>query len=93
MQGTTIRNPIFQVVKFIQRVPQPVYELSDLQDHPTEDQFYNYKLLKVTVSPKFEIYKIVRTPMNGGIKQHLVLWKGYEETFNSGVNASDIKKI
>jgi hypothetical protein len=83
------------VVKVIQRVTQPVCELSDLQGRPIEGQFYNYELVKVTVSLQieFEIDKIVRTHKNGGIKQHLVQWKGYDETFNSWVNASDIKKL
>jgi hypothetical protein len=74
---------------------QPVYELSDLQDRTIEGQFYNYELVKVTVSPvsEFQIDKIVRTRNQGFIKQHLVKWKGYDETFNSWVNVSDIKKI
>ena len=54
---------IFQVVKVIRRVPQPVYELSDLQSRPIEGRFYNYELVKVVVSPdtEFQIDKIVRT--------------------------------
>ena len=86
---------IFRIVKVIQRVPQPVYELSDLQARPIEGQFYNYELVKVTVSPQteFQIDKILRTRKKDGIKQHFVKWKGYDETFNSWVNASDISKI
>jgi hypothetical protein len=49
---------IFRVVKVIPRVPQPVYELSDLQDRPIEGQFYNYELVKVVVSPQTEFEKI-----------------------------------
>jgi len=41
---------IFQVVKVIRRVSQPVYELSDLQNRPIEGQFYNYELVKVTIT-------------------------------------------
>ena len=54
---------IFRVVKVIRRVPQPVYEMSDLQSRPIEGQFYNYELAKVTISPdtEFQIDKIVRT--------------------------------
>jgi hypothetical protein len=53
---------IFRVVKFINRKPQPVYELTDLNNRPIEGQFYNYELVKVTVSPEteFQIDKIVR---------------------------------
>jgi hypothetical protein len=65
---------IFQVVKVIHRMPQPVYELTDLQGRPMEGKFYNYELVKVTASPEseFQIDKIVRTRKKGGIKQHFV---------------------
>jgi len=51
--------------------------------------------VKVTLSPEteFQIDNIVRTRNKNGIKQHLVKWKVYHETFNSCVNASDINKI
>ena len=50
---------IFRVVKVVPRMPQPVYELADLQDRPIEGQFYNYELVKGVVSPEteFEIEK------------------------------------
>jgi len=90
-----ISTEIFLVVKVIQRVHQPVYELTDLQDQPIEGQFYNYELVKVTVSPQteFEIDKIMRTRNKNCIKQHFVKWRGYDETFNSWINSTDIKKI
>jgi len=91
----TFSTGIFSVVKVIPRVPQPVYELSDLQGRPIEGQFYNYELVKVTVSPQteFQIDKIVRTRNNDGNKQHLVKWRGYDATFNSWIIATDIKKL
>ena len=57
---------IFYAVKFINRKPQPVYELTDLNNRPIEEQFYNYELVKVTVSPETEFqiekfYALVRT--------------------------------
>ena len=91
----TFSTEIFRVVKVIQRVPQRVYELSDLQDLPIKGQFYSYELVKVTVLPQtqFEIDKIVRTRKNGGIKQHIFKWRGSDETFHCWVNAYYIKKI
>jgi hypothetical protein len=47
----TFSTEIFQFLKVIQRMPQPVYELSDLQGRPIEGQFYNYELVKVAVTP------------------------------------------
>jgi hypothetical protein len=88
-------SEIFQVVIVIQRMPQPVYELSDLQGRPMKGQFYKYELVKVAVTPQneFQIGKIVRTRTKCGVKQHFVKWRGYDKTFNSWVNASDITKI
>jgi len=76
-------------------MPQPVYELSDLQGRSIEGRLYSFELGKVTVSPEtaFQVDKIVRTRNKTGIKQHFVKWKGYDNTFNSWVNASNIKKI
>ena len=86
---------IFHVVKVVPRVPQPVYEMSDLQNRPIEGQFYNYELAKVVVSPQteFEIDKILRTRNRNDIKQLFVKWKGYDKTFNSWVNSWDIKNV
>ena len=83
------------MVKVIQRMTQPVYELSDMQDRPIEGQFYNYELVKVSVSHQveFQIDKIVRTRNKGVIKHYLIKWRGYEETFNSWVDVTDIKRI
>ena len=86
---------IFRVVKIINRTPQPVYELADLNNRPIEGQFYNYELVKVIVSPETEYHidKILGSRNNRGIKQHLVKWRGYGDSFNSWINATDIKKI
>jgi len=69
----TFSTEIFRVAEVIQRVPQTVYEMTELQDLPMESQFYNYLLVKVTVSPQteFEIDKIVRTRNKNGIKKLL----------------------
>jgi hypothetical protein len=58
----TFSTEIFRVFKVSHRLPQPVYVLSELQDPLIESQFYNYELVKVTVSPQteFQIDKIVR---------------------------------
>ena len=50
----TFSTEIFKVFKVLQRMSQPVYELSDMQDRPIEGQLYNYELVKVTVSPQTE---------------------------------------
>jgi hypothetical protein len=97
MQGVrkNFSTEIFRVVRIIQRMPQPVYELSDMQARHIEGKFYNYEVVKVTVSPEsqFQIDKIVRTRNKGDNKQHLIKRRGYDEIFNSWVDASDNKRI
>ena len=80
------------LLKLFTSVPQPVYEMSELQGRPIEGQFCNYELVKVTVPPQteFQVDIIIRTRNNDGIKEHLVKWKGYDATFNSWINATDI---
>ena len=76
-------------------MPQPVHDLSDLQDRPILGQFYNYELHRFIVSTQieFQIARVVRTRHKNGIKHHLVRWREYNEIFNSRVNASDIKEL
>jgi hypothetical protein len=86
---------IIRVVKIINRTPQTVYQLADLNNRPLEVQFCKYELVKFIVSPQteYQIDKILRSRNNSGIKQHLVKWRGYGDSFNSWINATDIKKI
>ena len=82
MYEQTYSTKIFRIFKVNHRVPQPVYDLSGLQNRPIEYQFYNYELVKVTLSPQteFHIDKIVHTRSIDGIKQHVVKLRGYEAT-------------
>jgi hypothetical protein len=50
----TFLTEMFRVAKVIKRVPQPVYEMTDMQDRPIEGTFYNYELVNVTVSGQME---------------------------------------
>jgi hypothetical protein len=40
--------------KRFDRTPEPVYEISDLRDHPIEGEFCNYQLAEVEVKPETE---------------------------------------
>ena len=56
----TFSTEIFRVAQVILRVRQTVYELTYMQNRPIEGQFYNYELVKVTVSRRteFQIHKV-----------------------------------
>jgi transposase InsO family protein len=91
----TFTHEIFTVAKVIERLPQPVYELIDDKNEPIIGQFYNYELVRVQRSPdkEYKIDKILHTRNKKGIREHLVKWKGYGDSFNSYVKASELKKI
>jgi hypothetical protein len=46
----TFSTEILRVAKVIKRKPQPVNLLTDLQNRPIEGQFYNYEIVKVTIT-------------------------------------------
>jgi hypothetical protein len=48
----TFSTEIFRVVKVIQRMPQPVYEFTNLRNRYVEGNFYNYELVNVTYHEK-----------------------------------------
>ena len=86
---------IFPIFKVIHRTPRSVYELQNLNRKVIDGQFYEEELtpVHITKQTQFQIDKILATRRRRGIKQHLVLWKGYNKDFNSSIPASDIQKI
>ena len=72
-----------------------MYELEVLNRKVIDGQFYKEELtpVRITKQTQFQIDKILATRTRGGIKQHLVRWKGYNMEFDSWIPASDIQKI
>lgn len=92
---TNFTNEVFQIVKVIDRHPQPVYELSDMQNQPIDGQFYNFELTAVQLpsDTEFEIEKIVASRKRRGVVEKLVKWKGYEDLHNSWIKEKDIREV
>ena len=86
---------VFKISKVIRRVPQPLYEIEDLQGTPIEGQFYNEELTPVLITKqtKFKIDKILKQRTQKGRREYLVRWKGYGPQFDSWILASSIKKL
>ena len=72
-----------------------MYELEDLNRKVIDGKFYEEELtpVRITKQTLFQIDIILATRTRRGIKQHLVLWKGYNKDLNSWIPASDIQKI
>ena len=86
---------VFKICKVIRRVPQPLYEIEDLQGTPIEGQFYNEELTPVLVTKQteFKIDKILKQRTRNGRREYWVKWKGYGPQFNSWILASSLKKL
>jgi hypothetical protein len=86
---------IFQISKVIKRQPRPLYEIHDLNDTPIDGQFYQDELLPVRISKQtvYKIDKIIGRRTKHGIRELLVRWKGYPQSFNSWIPASSVKNI
>jgi transposase InsO family protein len=86
---------IFEV-STIKKRHVPVYKLVDLQKQPIDGVFYEPELQKVrkkTASDLFVIEKVLETKGKGKYKKHLVCWRGYPESFNSWVPATEVVNI
>jgi len=86
---------IFLITKVIERRPRLVYELEDLNNTPTEGQFYREELTPVRISKKttYKIDKILDKRVRRGLREYLVRWRGYSHDFDSWIPASSAKNI
>ena len=86
---------IFKIKRISESRPPHVYILKDLADEEIDGFFYEEELSRVKKDMNealWEIDEILKTKGKGRSKKHFVRWKGYPESFNSWVNADDIKK-
>jgi len=85
---------IFRIAEVIERRPQPLYELEDLNGTPIERQFYQEELARVRFTRRtvYKIHKILNKRVRRGILEYLVRWRGYSKDFDSWVPASSVKR-
>lgn len=78
---------VFKIEK-IQHTNPITYKLQDLQDNPITGGFYELELLKTKFPNIYLVEKVLRTK---GSKAY-VKWLGFNKSFNSWVNKSDLIK-
>ena len=73
------------------RTNPPTYKLHDYFGEPIEGTFYEHEVQRVIkVDDVFKIKKILNTRKRGGVKEHLVKWRGYPNKFNSWVKETGL---
>jgi hypothetical protein len=77
---------IFKIDKVIRRTLRRVYELKDLNETSTDDQFYQEDLtpVRVTKQTTNKTFKILNTRVRRGNRDYLVKWRGYSTEFEVG---------
>jgi len=84
------QHEIFRIIGVRTNLKIPLYVLENYHSNETiQGRFYASQLTKVN-SDIFRIEKVLKTKKSNGITQHLVKWKGYDDSYNSWVNDSDI---
>lgn len=83
------------VISEVKDAHTPVYyQLKDLNGEPIQGSFYAEELVKSTNRDQvYKVEAVLKTRKYRGKKQHFVKWLGYDDTFNSWVNASDVHSI
>lgn len=83
------------VVSAVKSSHKPVYYLlKDLNGQPIEGSFYDEELVKsVNREQVYKVEAVLKTRKFRGKKQHFVKWLGYDDSFNSWVDASDVHDL
>jgi hypothetical protein len=78
---------IFKIIKINETLPT-TYQLQDYSGKPIAGCFYPEEILKTNYPNDFLVEKIIRKKGN----QIFVKWLGFDNTHNSWINTSDIRK-
>ncbi len=72
----------------------PVFVLQDEQGHVLQGTFYAKEIQKLRMSTKkvYKIEQVLGQRKKGKTTQYLVRWQGYPASFNSWLNARDLRK-
>ena len=86
---------IFRISKVLKHRKPTVYELKDLNGESIDGFFYEEELNPVIKSKDSEyiVERILSTSGRGRNKKFLVKWQGYDDSFNSWIPHSDLRKL
>ena len=88
---TNWTEEIFSVVKVQPTIPF-TYKIQDTHGDEIQGTFYEEELQKTKQDTVFRIEKVLkRRTRRDGIKEVFVKWKGYNDTFNQWIPATDIR--
>ena len=83
---------LFKITSRVGRT-RPVYGLEDLNGDAIKGKFYEEELVKVEEPEDYLIEKVIRKKRVNGKGKYLVKWLGYDSSFNSWVDESQLRQL
>ena len=87
------QQEIFKIksIKINKKIPMYILETYNLSE-TIKGAFYSFELVKVN-GDVFRIEKVIKKRKVEGVEQLFVKWKGFNETYNSWIDASDVQQV
>ena len=84
---------LFKITSRVAR-SRPVYTIEDLNGVTIKGKFYEEELVKVPEEPEdYLVERIIKEKQDNGKTKYLIKWVGYDSSFNSWVDESQIRQI
>jgi transposase InsO family protein len=83
---------IFRIYDIREKSKIPMYLLESYDgSEKIKGGFYDFELTKVN-NKEFRVEKIIKTRKRGDVTEHFVKWKGFNDSYNSWIQSSDVTK-
>jgi len=83
---------IFRIYEIREKSKIPMYLLESYDGkEKIKGAFYDFELTKVN-NTEFRVEKVIKSRKRGDLTEHFVKWKGFNDSYNSWIQAGDITK-
>ena len=87
------KKEIFKIANIKTNLKRPLIELTDYSGREIiKGRFYQSELVKVS-GDVFRVEKVLKKRKYGGKDQLFVKWKGFNESYNSWINADQVSQV
>lgn len=90
----TYTREVFTIAQVLDTNPRQ-YKIVSLKDEPVKGRFYEKELVRVIMGKDdlYQIEKILKKRVVGGVQQVLVKWKGWDKSHNQWIDAVGLVDI